>query len=43
MLKRGFKADAERKAAHYRKLLQLKEHDPVPARQLADYLGIELN
>jgi len=42
MLKRGFKAEAERMAGFYRKLLKLKEHDPLPARQLADKLEIKL-
>lgn len=42
MLKRGFKAEAERTAGFYRKLLELKEHDPLPARMLADKLEIKL-
>lgn len=42
MLKRGFKAETERQAAYYRRLLELQEHDPLPARQLADHLNITL-
>lgn len=41
-MKRGFKAEAERKAIFYRQLLSLKEHDPLPSRQLADHLKIRL-
>ena len=41
-MKRGFKAEAERQAIFYRRLLNLKEHDPLPARQLAEHLKIRL-
>lgn len=42
VLKRGFKAEAERKALYYRKELGLKDHDPLPARRLAEYLNIRI-
>lgn len=42
MLKKGFKAEAERKAGYYRKLLELKEYDPLPVRLLAENLDITL-
>ena len=42
MLKRGFKAEAERKASFYRQLLEFKEHDPLPSRKLAEKLEIKL-
>jgi hypothetical protein len=41
-LKRGFKAEAERIASHYRKALALNEYAPLPARVLAKYLGITI-
>jgi Zn-dependent peptidase ImmA (M78 family) len=42
MLKRGFKAEAERLAAHYRKELGINEHAPLAARQLAEHMDILL-
>jgi hypothetical protein len=42
MLKRGFKAQAERHAAHYRNELGIKDHAPLPARELAEYLKVSL-
>lgn len=41
-LKRGFKADAERKSLFYREQLRLKKHDPLPASMLADHLKIRI-
>ncbi|MFN8288973.1 MAG: ImmA/IrrE family metallo-endopeptidase [Chitinophagaceae bacterium] len=41
-MRRGFKAEAERHAAFYRKELQLKERDPLPSRDLASHLKIQL-
>ena len=41
-MKRGFKAEAERKAIFYRKELGLKDRDPLPARDLAAHLKIQL-
>jgi IrrE N-terminal-like domain len=41
-LKRGFKAEAERHAVFYRKQLRLTDRDPLPARELAAFLGIRL-
>jgi hypothetical protein len=42
MFKRGIKADAERKAAHYRMLLKLRDYDPMPSRKLAELLKITI-
>jgi len=42
MLKRGFKAEAEKLASYYRKLLGRKDYDPLPARFLAAELKIKL-
>jgi hypothetical protein len=42
LLKRGFKADAERKAVAFRAELGLKPHDPLPATLLADHLQIRI-
>jgi hypothetical protein len=41
-VKRGFKAEAERQAIFYRKELQLKDKDPLSARDLAAHLKIQL-
>ena len=41
-LKRGFRADAERKSLFYRQELGLKKHDPLPALTLADHLKIRV-
>lgn len=41
-LKRGFKADAEKIAGKYREELGLKEYDPLPARKLAQHLGVRI-
>jgi Zn-dependent peptidase ImmA (M78 family) len=38
-LRRGFKAEAEREAARFRKELGLAPHDPLRARQVAAHLG----
>ncbi|MBL7738482.1 MAG: ImmA/IrrE family metallo-endopeptidase [Chitinophagaceae bacterium] len=40
MLQRGFKAQAERTSLFLRAQLGLKEYDPLPAQQLAEYLNI---
>lgn len=41
-LKRGFKAEAERKSAELRTQMGLKDYDPLPAQSLADHLGIRI-
>lgn len=41
-LKRGFKAEAERKSLYYREQLGLRKHDPLPAFQLAEHLKIRI-
>lgn len=42
VLKRGFKAKAERTSLAYRKELGLKDHDPMPAIGLALHMGIRI-
>lgn len=39
---RGFKTDAERIAFQYRELLELEKYEPLPASQLAKYIGVDL-
>jgi Zn-dependent peptidase ImmA (M78 family) len=41
-VKRGFKAEAERQAIFYRNELQLNDRDPLPARDMAANLNIQL-
>lgn len=41
MLKRGFKAEAERRAIALRRELGAQAHDPVDPEQLAKHLGVE--
>mgnify|MGYP001465286761 CR=1 FL=1 len=40
--RRGFKSDAEKKSTFYRNALKLNSHSPLPAKQLAEYLKIEV-
>lgn len=40
--RRGFKAESERKAAHYRSVLELPKHAPLPARDLASLIDVSL-
>jgi IrrE N-terminal-like domain len=42
LLRRGFKAEAERTAVDYRKMLDLQPHDPLPAALLADHLKVRM-
>ncbi len=42
ILKRGFKAHAEKQSVEYRIKLSLKQHDPLDAFALADYLQIPI-
>lgn len=42
VLKRGFKAEAERIAERYRSELNISKFDPLDAFQLADHLGIPI-
>jgi hypothetical protein len=42
LLRHGFKAEAERTAIDYRKKLDLKPHDPLPAAMLADHLKVRI-
>lgn len=39
---RGFKTDAERIALQYREFLKLENHEPLPAKLLAKYIGVDL-
>lgn len=41
-LRWGFKAEAERIALHYREQLGLQKHSPLPARLLAEHLGVKI-
>lgn len=40
--KRGFKADSERKADLFRKNLNIESHEPLPAKSLAEHLGLKI-
>lgn len=40
--KRGFKTESEKKALDYRKVLDLKTYDPLPAEIISQYLNIKI-
>ena len=41
-MKRGFKTQAEQQARDYRRALAIRDSQPLPAKSLAEYLGIHV-